>query len=156
MGIVNFHGPSGGGGISLPDTIYAGNTALYAKTGISSFSHTSYTNQGVGYGFTALKPGTYRITFGVSTKRYGNSNTAYARLTINDIYVTSSEISVTSSSYTSAAVEATIDVTLAANHVLRLQTKDSTATWDCFAFEFAVCVLADDLQDALYEIIEIL
>lgn len=137
---ANFFTVSGGGGIALPTSIVAGETVLYGINTKKTTSNQTYKDVGTGWGFTALKAGTYRLKYNAA----GNG-AAYgmARITKNGVVVSGSEID------TSGAAAATIDVSLAVGDVIKEQYAYNSV------LSFIVSILATDLQAGINEIITV-
>jgi hypothetical protein len=111
---------------------------------------TGYVNVGTGYAFTALKAGVYRICYDC---RVDNVGTAYVRATKNGSMISGSEI--TSTDYWYPIVK-TLNVTLNANDVVRLQWRVSYSdAWVCIDW-FVVSIQFDDLQTAFDTLIAVL
>ena len=134
---------SAAGGASLPSTIVAGETAIYATSQLFLFENATYVDTGCG--FTALRSGIYRISFGLA---YGITYSV-AKLRKNGVDVPDSEIQV---AYNPGTSLKTIDVSLSAGDVIALWGK-STSAGKSAAGALRVSILATDLQDAIAEII---
>lgn len=136
-------GKSGGGGASLPSTIVAGDTVIYATSQLFLFENATYVDTGCG--FTALRAGTYRISFGLA---YGTTYSVM-KLRKNGVDVSGSEMQV---SYNPGVSLKTIDVPLSAGDLVALWGK-STSTAKSTGGALRVSILATDLQDAIDEVI---
>ena len=144
------------GGLDLPGSPTAGNTVLLATNTIyllSSGTYTTYTFPGAGYGFTAVKAGTYRISYSSGATQYN----VYMELKINDSTVVpaSAVTSYNAAGFTRAA--GAMDVTLNAGDTLKLYGYAAGAGGCTFMpFSFIVSMLAADLQTALNGILTVI
>ena len=145
MAIVNVRGQTGGGA-ALPATIAAGDTVIYAicahKVGAPATDGV-FEDVGTGYGFTALKAGTYRFVYNV--RRSSTGLNAQMRLTKNGTEVSGSLIT---NSDNLIPTYKTMDVSLAANDVIRLQWEYYIAS-NVYNNVFVVSILAADIQTEL-------
>ena len=141
---------SGGGGVSLPQTIEAGDTIkLLTVTNVVSTSSTTFINMPSPYGFTVNKAGTYRIFFVVNNAAY--ATTTQGQLTKNGVVITESTIS--TGRFTARK---TIDLELSAGDVVRMQARTNSKSDDTYMVQvspFIVSILAEDLQGEVSGII---
>lgn len=136
-----------GGGVSLPSTIAAGETTLYSVAAhVVQNTVQGWAYPGSGYGFTALKAGTYRIYYNVESDAHDTA--CAARLIKNGVEVAGSFISTTYSA------SKTIDVALLPGDVILYQC----AKWNGpgavpAADYFVIRILAPELQAEFSKII---
>ena len=133
---TSFFTLSGGGGISLPQTIEAGDTFIYTNLAFVTVSGSTYVDFGSGHAVTILKSGIYRFKYGIY--RPGSEGTSYARLTKNGVAVASSEVGAPASIYK------TIDVSCTAGDVIRLQGRNTNFNSATCPF-FGCAILVEDL-----------
>ena len=128
-----------GGGISTPATIIAGDTAIYVRSELKAVTTSSWGDVGTGWGFTVVRPGTYRIKYAGFNVQ--NNSGSGLRLTKNGSVVAGSTIATTVTS----PVATIIDVPCAAGDVIKLQGLYIQVR----TYGFAVCVSAADMQAEL-------
>ena len=142
---------SGGGGVSLPQTIEAGETIIYATFDTAYRIINTYTDVGSGYIVTINKAGAYRIRYYLGVT-YASLKYGYARLTKNGTVVTNSELTVAANNGFGMKY---IDIACNAGDVIRLQAYTNYSGTGYIPVYFGVSILANDVQSELDALIAV-
>ncbi len=124
------------GGVSLPSTITAGDTVIYA--GISNGEYTqsqSYVNTSLG--FTTVRAGIYRLTYQVGS--FGQT-AGQARITLSNVAVSGSEVPLTN------LASKTIDIAISVGVTVQLQHLVQNANYRAWAPILKASILAPAIQ----------